>query len=856
MKQGDSMPQVKPMQVAGGRASVDGRDGRLGRPLALLFVAALTACAGGESRDPVDPDPPDEPGSGYTLVACPSFQLATGTGLPLDEIEIGALPASFNLPAAVVVSVEGTDPAGLAHLISDAEGTLRVLVPLHPSGGLVGGPVTLTVTDGTRACAPVEFTIAPLPAAEGELAAVVDLLQAVLDEQAEAFGATREQLRTVSLADLPDALWPLALAQAALDDPASGLSLRAVAEGAEGLDVRDYVDRILARTGVRAALTSSDDHGSVSRGRAPGGARASAFGCLPDVVGSSAALLDDCMRAAASAKASADGISKRVADDIVKAFGVAGEHGLPVAEAVQTAFALTFWVIYTEREKAAALYPSRFTSMQLSVDRDRFFEDQDAHGRVSHAAVYATNDGYNLQEEILGAVDQARTLAKQTGKFDFSTGTDADAVAGMLLPKIEARLREMRIEALDIPAELFGPVNVTEPAWIQARIAAGDAVAMVDETVYEPRAWGVATLSVRTRDGAFGGQQISDATDIRVEILKLTVSPDRIHLRAGEPQGFTVSVIDSRYPEMVERDASVVLQGTVQGIEYVGEGLHIVDYTAPAEPDPTRPDLLVVRHTATTGARAYSTEERLTIAEIRFEPLSLTISPRYACLEAGDSLAFTAVVRGVEDPTVTWSASAHSISGDGVYTAPSGLAPGTSVAITATSVVDSDLTDTVNITVGGCRCSYDATLAGNTSAQSQGPAQYRVSAEGLLTVRLEGAGESTIGDRIFVGLSTAPGWPGTPGDFEIARATWAHIGTPDGAEFWPEAGLTCTSCGGLISVETVTDEMITGSISAVLPSGLPSEELPPTVVTATFRAALHDGLFSPWSNCANKWEGS
>ncbi len=819
----------------------------------LLISAGLVACGGGEASDPVDPEPPEEPTSPYTLIACPSLHFAQAEGMPLDEIEVGALPAGLELPVAAAISVDGAAVEGLAHLVADEEGTLRLLVPLHPRGGLEGGPVTLTVTDGIRACAPVDFTIGPLPNADGELAAVVDLLQSVLDQQAEAFGATRDELMNAPLADLAPALWPLALAQAALDDPAGGLSLRAYGEGAAGPDVRDHVDRLLARTAVRAELAASVEGGG-SVQVAPGGARASGFACLPDVVGTSAALLDDCMRAAAAAKASSNGISKRVADDIVKAFGVASEHGLPVAEAIQTAFALAFWVIYTEREKAAALYPSRFTAMNIDVDRDRFLEDEDRSGRVSYAEVYATNDGYNLQEEIFGAVDQARTLAKQTGKFDFSTGTDADAVAAKLLPRIETRLRELQIESLDIDAELFGPVNVTDPTWIQARIAAGDAVAMVDETVYEPREWGVATLSVRTRDGAFGGQQIFAHTDVRVEILQMVVSPDKIHLRAGEPQGFTVSVIDSRYPELVERDASVVLQGTVQGIEYVGDGLHIVSYTAPADPDPSRPDLLVVRHTATTGARFYSNEERLTIAEIRFS--SLTIAPRGACIEAGATQTFTAALFGVDDLEVTWAASTGSIDDDGVYTAPAGLAPGTTVSVIATSVADPQLTDTVTVTVGGCRCSYDATLSGHTSAQSQGPAQYRVSADGRLTVRLEGASDVAIGSQIYVGLSTAAGWPGTPGTFAIERGTWLHVGTPDGAEFWPEVGLTCQTCGGHITVASVADDMLTGSISAVLPSGLPSEALTPTSVSATFRAALYDPDDpSAWVSCSSAWSG-
>jgi hypothetical protein len=76
----------------------------------------------------------------------------------------------------------------------------------------------------------------------------------------------------------------------------------------------------------------------------------------------------------------------------------------------------------------------------------------------------------------------------------------------------------------------------------------------------------------------------------------------------------------------------------------------------------------------------------------------VTISPTSATVAAGKSRQFSAVVTGTSQTAVNWSASAGSISGDGLFTAPT-----TSVAInatvTVTSAADHDTTATASVAV-------------------------------------------------------------------------------------------------------------------------------------------------------------
>lgn len=661
----------------------------------------------------------------FSEVACPAFALAATQGVTLDEIDIGEVPASFELPVAAALTLGDDDePSDLAFIRSDDEGALYLVVPLHPVTPSTGGPVTLTVTDGTQACAPVSFTILPMPEADGELAAVVDLLQAILAEQAASFDVTPEDLLAEPIDDLPPGLWPLAVAQTLLDDPAADFSLRAAANGDLGAEARDWLDRMTAQLGIRdeleAAVTASPTEASAPTGASPP-APVSALTCLPDIILDSAQLLDECMEAATHAEFSANGISRKVADDIKNAFAEAGKRGVLLADVVAEAFGIASWIIYSQREKAAALYPSQFTDMSVLVSKERFYQDEEGQGRVNAATVYATNDGYNLQDEIVEGVKQGISLAENHGKFDFTTGTDADQIAGRVQGRIrtivEQRLRESSIEELDISAELFGPVDVTDPMWIDARVAAGVSIEVDEETtVYTPKSEGSSTLSVRTEDGKFGGHQITASAEVVVTPVAISISPSEIFVAPTDPENiqlvtFTVLVQEAAFPDRVDLDLSEHPQQGSAEIRISQKGnTHFVDYLAPEHPDFDQTDLIVVVDTATTGALANDPQPSAT-ATIHFG--SITVTPRAGCVELSDTVTFSPDVLGPTDTPIEWTATAGNIDDNGHYTAPATTPPGGVATIRATSTQYPELYDEVTIPIG-CTCSSSVTLNGNT----------------------------------------------------------------------------------------------------------------------------------------------
>jgi hypothetical protein len=706
---------------------------------AVLLLAALISC--GQSTGP------EEQQLGpYTEVVCTGLTLSSTTGTTLDRIPIGSLPSSFDPPFAAALLDSDDKPVGLAYVREDESGTLNLHVPLHPSDPLEGGPVRLALTDGTRACAPVDLSIEPLPAAEGELAAVVDLLAAEVDAQAAVFGATGDELRTAPFDDLDPSLWPLAMAQAVIDGADNDGSLRAIADGGLGADVLDWTDRLLARTGLLEHLSAPPPARVLGAATAPVASPSRSVEgllCQPDYV-DTGAQLDFCMEKAAEIAASVTGISREVSEDIKQVFADLDSNNLPLAGEVKVIFSAMFWVIYTQREQAASLLPSQFTAMEAEADPQELREDDEAQVSL-RATVYATSLGYNLQDQIIDGLKEAVSLVETTGKFDFSTGTALDDAAGKLAPHVESRLRDIDIDALDLPAELFGPVTLVENDLLDSRIVSGDALSYVDDVTYEGHLRGPSTISVRTQDGSFGGTQIADQLDFEVTPLQVGISPTVAYMGADEVRTFDVTVSASKFTQEIELFDTEALQGMAELT--LGEGgSHYVTYVAPANPNPQQVDLIKVRHTSTAGARAASEEVRSAVAEVRFGRLYVTVDK--PCIEPGETVQFTASFDGNEGVAVTWSASVGDIDENGLYTAPDEPA---SIVVTATLASNPDIQATRGLQIGGCSCSVSFTLSGVPSTATDGLPNFSLT-EGRTGI----TGLNWVGSLTAVSLGFGP----------------------------------------------------------------------------------------------------
>jgi hypothetical protein len=182
---------------------------------------------------------------------------------------------------------------GFASVLPDTTGALHLIVPLHPESHVSGGAVQLMFTDSVVACAPVDFTIQPMPAADGEFAAVVDLFQDILTDQAAIMGTTPEELIATPLQDLPPALWPLAIAQTTVDDPANDSSLRAFVDGLLDAEALDVANRLLALTDVLSSLEEAQPAPPPTEFSVTTAIQQIPFeDCTVDAVGSSASQLD------------------------------------------------------------------------------------------------------------------------------------------------------------------------------------------------------------------------------------------------------------------------------------------------------------------------------------------------------------------------------------------------------------------------------------------------------------------------------------------------------------------------------------------------------------------------------------
>ena len=677
------------------------------RLIGFLTLALSAAGCGNGAAEPEEVI--DGP---YAVVPCPDFGLASTSGLPLDRIAIGDVPGTFGSPVATVMLDEEGEPYGLGYVLESDGGALELTVPVHPVDPVAGGAVTIALTDGISACASVDFVIEGLPDADGELAAVVELLQDMVADQLAILESTPEELRETPIEDVPASLWNLALIQTLLDDPDDERSLLAVSQRDPDDEMLDMVDRLLARSAMRESLESA-------AATAPLAAPLSAADLSPparfsqwDLLCSpgypnTPELLNECMERAAALHRSATGLSRQVADDIQWLFSElgSGRIRLPYAAEISVLFGAAFWIIYAEREAAAAVYPSQLTSISVSVGRDPILED-DPDPVAIQAQVTAGSLGYDMQEYILDGIEQAKGLIDTFGGFDFSTGTVLDDLAEELGPMFEERIRGADIESLQIPAAEFGPVTLADSAWIDARVVDGDAVEIVDDAQYFGRNDGTATLSIRTKDGKFGDGQLADQIVVLVEKLGMTMSPEEVFVVPDAVRTFDVTVTNSKYPEMVELSGVEELQG--QAELTIGEGgQHYVTYVAPQEPDLTRPDFLVVEHTAETGARE-GKPRLFAQALIRFGGLRIT--PRPAdCLEPGSSVQFQAEIADGLESEVRWSTSAGEIDEEtGAWTAPIEAAM---VTITAYLLDHPDVRDSVTVTVG-CVCSGGLTVGG------------------------------------------------------------------------------------------------------------------------------------------------
>ena len=173
--------------------------------------------------------------------------------------------------------------------------------------------------------------------------------------------------------------------------------------------------------------------------------------------------------------------------------------------------------------------------------------------------------------------------------------------------------------------------------------------------------------------------------------ISVTVTPPSASLALSAQQQFSAVVNGAISP------VTWGVNGTPGGNSSVGfidqnKGL----YTAPNLPP--SPATVTVQATTSQTTPTVTGTASVTITGPP-PPISVTISPTTATVRVGKTVQFKATVQNTTNQTVTWSATAGTISATGLYKAPSSVPSPNPVTITAASAADNTKVGTASVTV-------------------------------------------------------------------------------------------------------------------------------------------------------------
>lgn len=704
----------------------------------------------------------------YTDVACPALTPGAAGGAPMAPVALGALPPQLEEPLYARVTGSGSDAYALGFVERAPDGTASTRIPLLPSGSLDGGAVSVRIAGGRYACStPVTFQVAGLPPAPGETAAIVDLMEELIEAQASRLGTSAAAMRAADPATVPEALLPLYIVTTVVDHPQNPNSLRAILQGTAPLVAGgslEVADRLLAWSGLRDALEASLPPAASPLMRAAA-ADLDAGDCLTGAI-TLASELHECMSIANDAAFKMDGMSGQVQDDLITALGYASNVPYPPAKAAAAIMGAAMVVADKLQEGTAMLLPRSFLDIKVTATPQQFMEDEEGTGNWE-AEVRATSAGWQIDKAILEILSQIANLSGAL--YSWLKSYLAEAVEQVVLAMVLNAAVNTNIDLaggsdiFKIEPQEFGPVDVSDEEWSERSLIPDDIFQFTGHTSYVPNKAGQADLVVRTRAGLFGNQQITGDPALDLEVKEIgirlldgngAIGPVVIASDSKRNFTFTVEVTNSKHPDQIAFEPPSPLKG---GALFVPGNPALLHYEAPTDLSQL-PDILVVRHTATTGARASGTPARFAMVEIR--QAGIVVTPGEVCLAPGATQQFDAAVLGLDNDGVTWSASTGSITVGGLYTAPAGLPVGTEVTITATSSQDEELKGTAIVTVG-CVCSFSVTVGGTTYDSKPGDRIVYffdvLGTQGLFYVQLRATALDRSISLPIEGLPTAPG---------------------------------------------------------------------------------------------------
>lgn len=790
------------------------------RAVAAFTVAALVAAACSSDDDVVaEPDATDAPATTApsSTVAevdtdLATIELAATTGDPFDRVAVTGLaglptdemalwmrtPDDQTVPDDIFVPV----------YLDDGDADAQLVVPFHPIDPMGGGDVEFYVARGddrSPSGPTIEFTIGPMPPADGAWNDFLDEFRAEIDRAADELGSTADELAATDPDDVPDELLPLWLSLAYLDDGTDNSLVGIYDSDLLTDDDRMLLDALSAQMELTDALVADGEAvGFRSPATPPTPAAATdspSTTSIASTVGPSQSG-GDCRSANITVADAAD-----LSDKLTKALNWEITEGGPVEKVLQDLGTVTTvggfipgvgWVIGAGgavfsgiealHNGIAGLYPSSITSLDAWIDTDEFREDFTHDGQWFEVTVVAESTGWNAAGDIGGTV-LSGVSAGASGYlgqglnivegFGLDVGLfGGENLAGQLVGDVSPTF-------LDFCPQQW-EVDITGAPWSRASFVLDRFDTDNESRTYWPVDTGMTlpvedTLRIEVDFRQFRNQQAWKDFPVRVVPIRVS-GPAEIEV--DNP----MDVVDVDFTVANAHDHSLELDADhgdwVDGPPTYLDGDPLIQryrHIAAINEDDF-PYIVVARSTSTSGLRANGDPPRVHTAVVRLR--ELIVRPDPASALPGNQIQFTATDRNGNPVEVDWSGTGGTIGPDGVYTA--GDTPGT-YSVTAVDVNNPDRRTTVTVTIADGDC-----VVGTWRLRTQPFLDQFMQFVPMGADALEIGGQYITefrADGSFEGRRENWTWAVTIPDMGIAtisidsveRGTWSIVPGPDGA---------------------------------------------------------------------------
>jgi len=668
----------------------------------ILLILVVLGFPNGCSDDPGPADPPANPLDQVSLStnSITSLGKVYLIGLPTEKAELG-----------ILLLLDAADPVPL--LLEEDEIGVYLRAPLHPTQPNIGGTVQLKMTSGTLEGPVMPLDVLALPPAPGAYQRVVETLRAHIDQRALLAGTSFAALQGQAFDSFSSEILMLKIAQSYVDDNGQGNDLLSVVANADAYlttDERELLDRIFGYAPLDEVLQGEiDDLAQLGPAPAPALVKEqTARFCLsvgPEITSAqelSQAMLFGTMADLAN---NSDGRAGKILDALGATVAVGAK--IPGYGKLFKSAGMVLVAWETSTQFLAGVNPSRLVSLSFAIDRTEFPEDETGFAQWSQVIVLASSDGW-VADKFLAK--QAMKAFKNVLKADMEKEVkDVFTLADLSVSKfagpfsdfisdepggvVEFCARDWAVDITDLPYSTGGVLNrkfTVDPGTRQVL----------------PLEVGSDILRVAAQSSQFAGREVHADVNLVTHPIIIDVTPDVIMVTTpGEVVNLTATIRNAEIKTLLW----TAEQGSWDdGIGDDTNGPRTRPLKTPTNPQ-AYPYLVTVASTSSGGIRASGVPPRVDIATIRYQPGEITVLPNGICIPKGTTKEFTAVVTGLANTDVTWSASVGSFNGN-TYSAPN--ANISEVFITATSVENNAITGMATVEVGDCNCHWSAVVTG------------------------------------------------------------------------------------------------------------------------------------------------